>query len=93
MDVGLIGDGQVRGEQRLFRAASYRYLIEALKLVFSGAVSALVTCPITKKSVQSAGIPFMGHTELLANYAGVSDYVMMLMNPRLKVSLATIHVP
>jgi 4-hydroxythreonine-4-phosphate dehydrogenase len=74
-------------------AASYRYLIEALKLVFSGGVSALVTCPITKKSIQAAGIPFMGHTELLAHYGGVTDYVMMVMNRRLKVSLVTIHVP
>lgn len=73
--------------------ASYRYIRKALELVFSGVVSAIVTCPINKKSIQAAGIPFIGHTELLARYGGVSDYVMMMMNRQLRVSLATIHVP
>ncbi len=73
--------------------ASYRYIVKALDLVFSGAVSAVVTCPINKKSIQAAGVPFVGHTELLARYGGVTDYVMMMMNPHLRVSLVTIHVP
>ena len=65
-------------------AASYHYLREALKLVFSGTVSAVVTCPINKKSIRSAGMPFPGHTELFAHYAGVTDYVMMMQNQELK---------
>ncbi len=73
--------------------ASYGYIMKGLELVFSGVASAIVTCPINKKSIQASGIPFIGHTELLARYGGVSDYVMMMMNPRLRVSLATIHVP
>jgi 4-hydroxythreonine-4-phosphate dehydrogenase len=73
--------------------ASYRYIMKALELVFSGVVSAIVTCPINKKSIQAAGIPFIGHTALLARYGGVSDYVMMMMNRTLRVSLVTIHVP
>jgi 4-hydroxythreonine-4-phosphate dehydrogenase len=73
--------------------ASYRYIIEALKLVFSGVASAVVTCPINKKSIQSAGIPFIGHTEMFAHYSGVTKYVMMMANRRLKVSLVTTHVP
>jgi 4-hydroxythreonine-4-phosphate dehydrogenase len=73
--------------------ASYQYIIEALKLVFSGAVSAVVTCPINKKSIQSAGIPFIGHTEMFAHYSGMTKYVMMMANRRLRVSLVTIHVP
>lgn len=73
--------------------ASYTYIMEALKLIFSGAVEAMVTCPINKKSIQAAGVPFVGHTELLAHYAGVTDYVMMMAARKLRVSLATIHVP
>ena len=64
--------------------ASHRYLKEALKLIFSGSVSAVVTCPINKKSIRAAGMPFPGHTELFAHYAGVADYVMMMQNRRLK---------
>jgi 4-hydroxythreonine-4-phosphate dehydrogenase len=73
--------------------ASHRYLKEVLKLVFSGAVSAVVTCAINKKSILAAGAPFPGHTELFAHYAGVADYVMMMQNRRLRVCLATIHIP
>lgn len=72
--------------------ASYGYIVEALKLLFSGEVAAVVTCPINKKSIQAAGAPFVGHTELFAHYAGVTDYVMMMTAGRLRVSLATIHV-
>jgi 4-hydroxythreonine-4-phosphate dehydrogenase len=94
LDLGLIRqEVRIGVSDAACGAASYHYLIEALKLIFSGDVSAVVTCPITKKSIQSAGIPFVGHTELLAHYAGVTDYVMMMMNRRLKVCLATIHVP
>ncbi len=91
--------GAMKGEVRFglsdasCGAASYRYLREALKLIFSGSVSAVVTCPINKKSIRSAGMPFPGHTELFAHYAGVTDYVMMMRNRRLTVSLVTIHVP
>ena len=73
--------------------AAYRYIIEGLKHVFSGEVSALVTGPISKASIHEAGIPFTGHTELLAHYGGTRDYVMMMANRDMRVSLATIHIP
>ncbi|HQP72307.1 MAG TPA: 4-hydroxythreonine-4-phosphate dehydrogenase PdxA, partial [Methanoculleus sp.] len=73
--------------------ASYRYIREALKLIFTGEASAIVTCPISKASLHLAGVPFPGHTELLAHAAGVDSYVMMLANPRMRVSLVTIHIP
>lgn len=73
--------------------ASYRYIIEALKLVFTGDADALVTCPISKASLSMAGIGFPGHTELLARMGCVEDFVMMLANPTIRVSLVTIHIP
>jgi 4-hydroxythreonine-4-phosphate dehydrogenase len=73
--------------------ASYRYIVEGLKLVLTGPASAIVTCPINKKSIQSAGIPFIGHTEILAHYAGMNRYVMMMANRAMRVSLVTIHTP
>ncbi len=72
--------------------ASFRYVIEALKLVFSGHAAAIVTCPIAKSSLVKAGISFPGHTEMLARYGGVDSYIMMLANPKIRVSLVTIHV-
>ncbi len=73
--------------------ASYRYIIEALKFVFTGEAAAIVTCPISKASLNLAGIPFPGHTELLARMGSVDSHVMMLANPSIRVSLVTIHIP
>lgn len=73
--------------------ASFEYIVEALKLVFTGQAAAIVTSPISKASMRMAGIPFPGHTELLAHFSGVDNYVMMLANPTMRVSLVTIHIP
>ena len=89
------GSGQIRLGQSdaACGSASYCYLLTALQLIFSGEVSGVVTCPINKQSIHAAGIPFIGHTELLAHYGGVTDYVMMMANRKLRVSLVTIHIP
>lgn len=73
--------------------ASIDYIIEALKLVFSGTARAIVTAPIGKGAIRAAGVQFPGHTELLAHYGGVTSHVMMMANPVLRVSLVTIHEP
>lgn len=92
-DVGAIRSVSFGKSDEKCGEASYRYVMEALRLVFSGDAPALVTCPINKRSIQAAGVPFVGHTELLAHYAGVTDYVMMMAARQFRVSLATIHVP
>jgi 4-hydroxythreonine-4-phosphate dehydrogenase len=89
-NIGEVRFGTVSAE---YGEASYRYVIEALKLVFAGIASAIVTCPISKAAIRRAGIAFTGHTELLAHFGGVTDYVMMMANRHLKVALATIHIP
>jgi 4-hydroxythreonine-4-phosphate dehydrogenase len=76
-----------------YGSASYQYIIEALKLISSGDVSAIVTCPINKAAIRSANIPFVGHTELLAHFGRVKEYAMMMANRNMRVSLVTIHVP
>jgi 4-hydroxythreonine-4-phosphate dehydrogenase len=93
LDVGAIRSVSFGQSDGRCGEASFRYVMEALRLVFSGDVSGVVTCPINKKSVQAAGVPFVGHTELLAHYGGVTDYVMMMAARGLRVSLVTIHVP
>lgn len=73
--------------------ASYAYIVEALKRIIDGEIAGLVTCPISKASIHRAGIDFPGHTEMLAHFGGVSDYVMMMANRQMRVSLVTIHIP
>ena len=69
-----------------------RYIEEAVRLVRAGHCSAITTCPISKKSLQLAGYPYPGHTEMLAALTQTSRVRMMMAGPRLKVVLVTIHV-
>jgi 4-hydroxythreonine-4-phosphate dehydrogenase len=54
---------------------------------------ALVTAPIDKAGCRDEGFAFPGHTEYLASRAGVDDFAMLMIGPRLRVVLATIHLP
>ncbi|BBO72582.1 4-hydroxythreonine-4-phosphate dehydrogenase [Desulfosarcina alkanivorans] len=69
------------------------YLNSAIDDAVAGRISAIATGPINKRALKMAGIPFSGHTEILAQRTGTSDYAMMLAGARLKVVLATIHIP
>ena len=53
---------------------------------------AVVTAPLAKAALSAAGIPFPGHTEMLADLAGVPDVAMMFVADDLRVTLATIHI-
>ncbi len=65
----------------------------AVSLLLKGIGSALVTGPISKEHLQKGGYPFPGHTEFLAKLCGVPRVTMMLANSKLRVTLATVHVP
>lgn len=73
--------------------AVYRYVTEAARLALAGTVDAIATAPLNKKALQAAGHVYPGHTELLAEIAGVSECRMMLLGPKLKVVLVTVHLP
>jgi 4-hydroxythreonine-4-phosphate dehydrogenase len=68
-------------------------LRQAVALVQSGHAAGLVTGPVNKGVINTAGIPFSGHTEFLADLAGVPQVVMMLAAPGLRVTLVTTHLP
>jgi len=64
------------------------------RLALEGRVRALVTAPVSKKAlIDGANFVFPGHTEFLADIAGVGRVVMMLAGPDLRVVPATIHIP
>jgi len=52
-----------------------------------------VTAPVSKTAVRLVDKKFIGHTEFLAKKAGVKHFAMMFACSKLKVTLATIHVP
>lgn len=77
-----------------------RYVLETLDVAIEGALrgwlSAMVTAPLQKSTINDAGVAFSGHTEYLAEKTGTAQVVMMLASqstePPLRVALATTHL-
>ncbi|MDP3959169.1 MAG: 4-hydroxythreonine-4-phosphate dehydrogenase PdxA [Pseudorhodobacter sp.] len=68
-------------------------IARAVALVQAGEAGAICTAPINKKALKDgAGFAFPGHTEYLAALAGVSQVVMLLACPALRVVPVTIHI-
>jgi len=67
------------------------YIIKAVAMATAGEIDAIVTAPISKKSLHDAGYDYPGHTEMLARLTGTKEVVMMLAGKRLRVVLVTIH--
>ena len=53
----------------------------------------LVTGPISKENIVEGGYPFSGHTERIMEKTNSDDVLMLLASERLKVALATTHMP
>jgi 4-hydroxythreonine-4-phosphate dehydrogenase len=77
--------------------ANARYVLDMLDAAAEGCLAgrfaAMVTGPVQKSSINDAGFPFRGHTEYLAAKASGAEPVMLLVAGRLRVALATTHVP
>jgi 4-hydroxythreonine-4-phosphate dehydrogenase len=69
------------------------YLKAAADALEHGEIDALVTGPIHKRALVTCDMPGPGHTEWLAWRFGGRRPVMLLSGPRLKVALATTHLP
>lgn len=71
-------------------------LRDAADACATGSLDALVTAPVQKSVIQDAGVPFMGHTEFLAERTRTPRVVMMLVGgderKPLRVALVTTHL-
>ncbi|MEU8763822.1 4-hydroxythreonine-4-phosphate dehydrogenase PdxA [Streptomyces sp. NPDC048659] len=72
-------------------AASFAYVRRAIELALAGEVRAITTAPINKEALGLAGLPYPGHTEILAELSGTERYAMMLANDELRTVLVTVH--
>ena len=73
--------------------ASFDAVTRAIDAAIANEVDAIVTGPIQKEAWHDAGIHYAGHTELLADRTGVTDFCMMLTSDTISCVLATIHIP
>ncbi len=70
-----------------------RLIDRAVDGCLAGEFAAVVTAPVQKSLINEAGITFTGHTEYIAARTRAPLPVMMLTAARLRVAMATTHVP
>lgn len=73
-------------------AASREYVAEATCLALDNKFSALVTLPVNKEAIRLSDGNFTGHTELIADICGQTNYTMMLASDKLTVTHVSTHV-
>lgn len=73
-------------------ALSMKYLEKAVELCQYKYVDGMVTCPISKDSINLAGYKYSGHTEFLAHKAKTDDFAMVLKGKKVVVLLNSTHV-
>lgn len=71
--------------------ASFDAVVAAVAAAKAGQVAGIVTAPINKEALSSAGIRYPGHTEILAEFGGATRVAMMLANDEIRTVLVTIH--
>ena len=72
--------------------AAYDAILRAVADAQAGRIDAVATAPINKEAFAAAGVPWRGHTELLAHLTGSSRFAMMFYADELRVVLATVHI-
>jgi 4-hydroxythreonine-4-phosphate dehydrogenase len=74
-------------------AAVLRLIDRAVDGCLDGSFSACVTAPVQKSLIIEAGFDFTGHTEYIAARTHAPLPVMLLVAGKLRVALATTHLP
>jgi 4-hydroxythreonine-4-phosphate dehydrogenase len=72
---------------------AYDEVVRAVADARAGRIEAIATAPINKEAFAAAGLPWRGHTDLLAHLTGAPRVAMMFYADSLRVVLATVHIP
>jgi 4-hydroxythreonine-4-phosphate dehydrogenase len=73
--------------------AAYQTIARAVRDAQAGEIHGIATAPINKEALALAGLPWRGHTEMLASLTNAAHVAMMFWSEKLRVVLATIHIP
>src|SRR4051812_32840438 len=73
--------------------AAYETIVRAVNDARQRRVDGIATAPVNKEAFRLAGLPWNGHTDLLAHLTAAPHVAMMFESPQLRVVLATIHIP
>ena len=90
-DLSAIAPGQLHAEAG---RAAYDFLCTAIDLALARQADGIVTAPLQKEGLHAAGLPYPGHTEILAERAGTRAFGMMLYarGPIVPHGLGVVHV-
>jgi 4-hydroxythreonine-4-phosphate dehydrogenase len=72
--------------------AAYDTIVRAVNDARQGCVGGIATAPVNKEAFRLAGLPWSGHTDLLAHLTGAPHVAMMFHSAALRVVLATVHI-
>jgi 4-hydroxythreonine-4-phosphate dehydrogenase len=72
--------------------AAYDFLCAAIDWALAGAADGIVTAPLHKEGLRAAGLPYPGHTEILAERTGTEHFAMVLSVEGLAVAHVTLHM-
>lgn len=72
--------------------ASFRYIEKSVRAAQAGEIGCIVTAPINKEALNSAGHHYDGHTGMLAALTGSKSSFMLLASERMSVIHVSTHV-
>lgn len=73
--------------------ASFEFINHAVELIKNSQADALVTAPVSKAALMLAGVPYPGHTELLAALTGAKKCAMLMTAGKVRTVMVTRHLP
>lgn len=86
------GSWEYKKNSALCGDASFQYVVKGIQVAMQGKVSAVITAPISKESLNMAGHAYSGHTEIFADYTETKDFAMLLASKQLRVIHVSTHV-
>ncbi len=72
--------------------AAYDFLCLAIDVTLHGDADGIVTAPLHKEGLRAAGLPYPGHTEILAERTGTRAFAMLLYCEGIAVAHVTLHM-
>ena len=72
--------------------SAYETIVRAVRDAQAGGIDGIATAPINKEALSLAGLPWRGHTDMLAALTNTPNVAMMFWSEKLRVVLATIHI-
>ncbi len=94
INLGLLSKGgwEYKKPSALCGGASFDYVVRGIELAKNKEITAVITAPINKESINLAGHNYSGHTEIFADYTNTDKYAMLLASGNLRVIHVSTHV-